>query len=242
MDSGSDRDSDVDVGDSSSDLEDHDGAPPSAGSALDDGVMAGLTDMEIAVSEEIVGVDVLAEQLRTVAGVLETLVGDDPSPADEGAASGSGLGEGDPIQRVDGPDAYGRDQAIASVASDVLDNDFDPMYFVRTHPMSFPHGTGHKPASMSLKYYARLLTERQIGRPAAEGGEDVPLTLTLFNVTQRHSVLEGTKNRMSGQRETFEQLDGITSADAASLLTAAARGAWPVPLDATNSGLFSRCA
>lgn len=101
----------------------------------------------------------------------------------------------------------------SSTASSGLVSDFDPMYFVRTHPVSFPHGTGAVPTGMTLKTYARILTERSIGRPDADGGEDVMLTLTMFNVVQRREVLSATRARIRGRPDDFRRLDNMTDDD-----------------------------
>lgn len=102
---------------------------------------------------------------------------------------------------------------IASSSTGRLASDFDPSFFVKTHPMSFPHGAGAVPQGMSLETYAKVLVERMVGRPAAEGGEDVMLILSLFNVLQRHDALRRTKARMRGTPSDFRKLDGMTDND-----------------------------
>lgn len=115
---------------------------------------------------------------------------------------------------------------VASTAQgSALQSDFAADFFVRTHPVSFPHGTGKLPARMSRERYAKLIVQRQLGRPLARGGEDVPLFLALFNVTQRHRVLTETRVRMAGTPADFRRLDGVTARDASRVLTALARGA-----------------
>lgn len=178
-------DSDGDADDTDGEDEDDDG--PGAG-----GVMAGLTDIELVVTDAAESVNV-AETLRTgVADVLDKL-------------QGGGV--------------------VASTAQGTaLQTDFERDFFVRTHPVSFPHGTGRIPAGMSRECYAKLIVQRQMGRPLARGGEDVPLFLALFNVTQRHRVLTETRVRMAGTPADFARLDGVTAADASRVLDALARG------------------
>ena len=115
---------------------------------------------------------------------------------------------------------------VASIASGGgLATDFAPDYFVRSHPVSFPHGTGARPDKMSEEAYHRLLTERMIGRPTEEGGEDVLLGLCMFNVGQRHRVLSETRGRLLGDPRTFRELDAISSNDFKRVLAAFDRGA-----------------
>lgn len=114
---------------------------------------------------------------------------------------------------------------VSTSASTGLASDFDPLYFVKTHPATFPHGAGGLPQGMGLKTYGRLLLERSIGRPDSEGGEDVMLTVSLFNTIQRHEALAATRARMRGKPEDFVRLDMMTEGDFARVYRAAITGA-----------------
>lgn len=97
---------------------------------------------------------------------------------------------------------------IASCTGSGLVSDFDPQHFVKTHPTSFPYGAGGVPKGMGLATYARILVERDIGRPADEGGENVMLQLALFNVLQRRTALAETRARMKGRPDDFRPPTG----------------------------------
>lgn len=117
---------------------------------------------------------------------------------------------------------------VATSTSGRIASDFDPYYFVKTHPVSFPHGAGAVPKGMGLATYSRILVERMLGRPAAEGGEDVMLILSLFNVLQRHAALAETRGRMQGNPDDFVRLDALTDDDFARMYRAVSTGLYPI--------------
>jgi hypothetical protein len=116
---------------------------------------------------------------------------------------------------------------MASVASSGgLASDFHPAFFVKTHPMSFPHGAGAKPAGMSFNRYGRLLAKRMVGRAADRGGEDVVLLLALFNVTQRHTILAETRGRLRGRTADVERVARMSDEDYDRMYNALVTGVW----------------
>ena len=159
-----------------------------------DGMMAGIDEMEIAVTGAVMGLDIEAVQQTALGSAL-------------GVIRGGGV-------------------LASSMASSGLVSDFDPLYFVKTHPVSFPHGTGAVPVGMGLATYARILVERSIGRPDAEGGEDVMLVLTMFNILQRHQALSASRARIRGSPEDFRKLDAMTNDDFGRLYRACVVGEW----------------
>lgn len=175
------------------DADDVDGAGDDDADVPDGGIMTGLTDIELVVSESAAEVDVEATLRQGVREVLETL--------------------------------HGGGSVTSIAAGGALQSDYAADFFVKTHPMSFPHGTGAVPAGMSRERYATLLVQRQLGRPLQFGGEDVPLFLALFNVTQRHRVLSETRVRMAGTPADFAKLDRVTAADAERVMRALANSA-----------------
>ena len=112
----------------------------------------------------------------------------------------------------------------SSLASSGLVSDFDPSFFVKTHPVSFPHGTGKVPKGMSLETYARILVERSVGRPSDEGGEDVMLILAMFNIIQRHQALSTSRAKIMGRPDDFMKLDAMTDDDLGRLYRACVVG------------------
>ena len=159
-----------------------------------DGIMAGIDEMEMAVTGAVMGLDIEAVQQTALGSAL-------------GVIRGGGV-------------------LASSMASSGLVSDFDPLYFVKTHPVSFPHGTGAVPVGMGLATYARILVERSIGRPDAEGGEDVMLVLTMFKILQRHQALSASRARIRGSPEDFRKLDAMTNDDFGRLYRACVVGEW----------------
>lgn len=154
--------------------------------------MAGLTDVEIAVSPSAECPNVDDTQATMVQRTLEVIRGD-------------GV-------------------LASTLDSSGLASDFDAQFFVKTHPMTFAHGAGALPNGMGLTTYARILTERGVGRPDEQGGEDVMLTVTMFNVLQRHTALAATRGRLRGRPNEFARLDAMTDADFGRIFQACVSG------------------
>lgn len=94
---------------------------------------------------------------RMMAGLVdaEVAVSSDVAPGAFQRASSNAANTAADVVRQGG--------VIASTTEAQLLSDFDPMFFVKTHPMSFPYGAGGLPQKMGLATYARIILERRCG-------------------------------------------------------------------------------
>jgi len=81
---------------------------------------------------------------------------------------------------------FSSEDTLASyVTRGEIQNDYDPMWMIKTHCSSFPHGTGQCPKGMSAKEYYKALLQRY---PRTQFAQNPALIIDAFNVVQRHEV------------------------------------------------------
>lgn len=64
-------------------------------------------------------------------------------------------------------------------------SDYDPTWFLLTHPWSFPQGTGGKPAGVGLEAWMRIILQRYSREQHAQNPH---LVMDMFDVLQRHQT------------------------------------------------------
>jgi hypothetical protein len=94
-------------------------------------------------------------------------------------------------------------------------SDYKPHWPLLVHPGSFPHGEGGCPKGMSMAHWVQLLLTRY---PHKQFAGNVPFTLHMFNVLQRHDVNSKTNVTLMQAPRVLEQAGPATAADLDMLL------------------------
>jgi hypothetical protein len=93
--------------------------------------------------------------------------------------------------------------------------DYDPAYFMQTHPCVFPHGAGARPTGMDQKVYIRTLLQRY---PEAQFAGNRSFLVNAFDSMQRHKVSKEAGYLLYTNPDMARGLDGITEQEVAAAL------------------------
>ena len=96
-------------------------------------------------------------------------------------------------------------------------NDYDPMWLVHTHPNTFPHGKGGRPAGMSEADYFECIARRY---PPEQFAQNLSLLANMYDIKQRHAVLTQSGVEVRMRPQLIRQLDTLTEQDVNKILMA----------------------
>lgn len=90
--------------------------------------------------------------------------------------------------------------------------DYSPFWPLLVHPECFPHGVGHKPDGMSLKHWVQLLLARK------GFADNVPFTLHMFDILQRHETNTQTYGSLRSNSAAVDAAGAASVSDMAAVL------------------------
>ena len=115
------------------------------------------------------------------------------------------------------------------------ENDYDPKWFLKSHPSTFPHNSGSCPSGMSLEKWFQTLIRRY---PTEQFAQNLPLISDAFNIIQRHSVYKHAWVQFKSSPDRVAALAHLTEHDVNIVLDALSKNLFGTSL---HAALDSTC-